>query len=57
MSHRKGLPKPSATERTRYRYRVRHDVETVQDKKRLGIADYIKDTLYKMRHPEEEESQ
>lgn len=53
MSHRKGQPKPSASERTKYRHRVRQDHETILDTKRLGIADYIKTQIYRFRHPEE----
>ena len=53
MAHRNGNPKPSATERTKYRHRVRHDIETVEDTKRLGITDFIKNRIYQFRHPEE----
>jgi len=34
MSHRVGKPKPSASERTLYRYRMRNDIETEEDIKR-----------------------
>lgn len=53
MAHRNGLPKSSATERTKYRWRMRHEIPTVQDKKRSGLYDYVKSQIYRMRHPEE----
>ena len=53
MSHRNGKPKPSARERTKYRWRMRHEVETPEDTKRLGIYDSIKAKLNMFRHPEE----
>ncbi len=46
MSHRNGKPKPSARERTKYRWRVRHDFETPEDVKRLGILESIKERLF-----------
>ncbi len=46
MSHRKGQPKPSASERTKYRWRMRHDIETPEDTKRLGIYDKVKERLF-----------
>ena len=42
MSHRDSLPKPNASERTKYRWRIRHGTETAQDTKRLGIVEAIK---------------
>ncbi len=46
MSKRRGMPKPSASERTRYRWRMRHEVETPEDTKRLGIYDKVKERLF-----------
>ena len=46
MSHRKGMPKPSARERTKYRWRIRHEIETPEDTKRLGIYDKVKERLF-----------
>ena len=40
------MPKPSASERTRYRWRLRHEVETPEDTKRLGIYDKVKERLF-----------
>lgn len=42
MAHRfnnqagRKTPKPSASERTKFRWRVRHDIETPQDKERIN---------------------
>ncbi len=46
MSHRIGMPKPSASERTKYRWRLRYDIETPEDTKRLGIYDKVKERLF-----------
>ena len=53
MSKRRGMPKPSASERTRYRWRMRNDIETKEDKARFTLADTVKKAFYKLRHPEE----
>lgn len=54
MSHRNSKPKPSASERTRFRWRVRHEYETPLDTKRLGIADFIRTKIHEIRHPNPE---
>ena len=48
MSHRIGKPKPSASERTHYRYRMRHQIETIEDQKRFDGYDKNKE-LHKQR--------
>ena len=53
MAHRNSMPKPSASERTTYRWRMRHDIETIQDRKRAGLAENIRNWIYSLRHPEE----
>lgn len=35
-------PKPSSNERTWSRFRIRHDIETVQDKERIGRLEQAK---------------
>lgn len=45
MAKRKGLPKPSASERTLSRYRIRHNMETKEDEKRLSIIQEVKERL------------
>ena len=42
MSHRNGKPKPNASERTKYRYRLRNDTLTEADKKRRGVFEIFK---------------
>ena len=44
MSHRNSL-KPNASERTKYRFRVRHDIMTEDDKKRLKKYQTNKDEI------------
>lgn len=52
MSKRNGRPKPSASERTRYRFRMRHDIETPEDTKRFNFFQKIKERI----HPRTEET-
>ena len=39
MSHRNGKPKPNASERTQYRWRMRYQCETLQDQQRFDGYD------------------
>ena len=43
MSHRNGLPKPSASLRTLRRFRLRNDIETEDDKKHMVLINEIKE--------------
>ena len=49
MSHRNGKPKTNASERTKYRWRDRHDVSTVQDKERKTWFQTIKEKIIRER--------
>jgi len=49
LSHRNGLPKAKASERTKYRWRLRHEIPTEQDKKRANFISLVKDYLTKLR--------
>jgi hypothetical protein len=46
MAKRNGLPKPHATERTWYRFRMRHEMESPEDEKRYKFASKIKEALF-----------
>ena len=54
MSHRNGKPKPSASERTKYRWRDRHNIMTVHDKERKSWFERIKEKIIKERVEAEE---
>ena len=49
MSHRNGKPKLHASERTKYRWRDRHDIATVQDKERKTWFQTIKEKIIRER--------
>ena len=54
MSHRNGKPKTNASERTKYRWRDRHDVSTVQDKERKTWFQTIKEKIIREKAEAEE---
>lgn len=54
MSHRNGKPKTNASERTKYRWRDRHDVITPQDKERKSLFERIKEKIIKEKMEAEE---
>lgn len=39
------MPKPSATERTLYRFRLKHNIETKQDEERLSRLEELKQKI------------
>jgi len=49
MSHRNSKPKPGASERTHYRWRMRHSIETREDQQRFDGYEKVKE-LYKQRN-------
>ena len=55
MAHRNGLPKVNASARTQRRYRLRHDIPTVEDKQRVSFFQFIKQKI--LREKEEAKKQ
>ncbi len=48
MAHRNGFPKPSASERTIRRYRIRHNIKTTMDKIHIEFVDRVKEPIRKL---------
>ena len=47
MAHRNSMPKTNSTERTKRRWRGRHNIMTVQDKEYKSWLEKLKEKIFK----------